>query len=164
MLAAAAVSAAVETVVATATVVVTVAVTGTAADTASVIVVVIALLVDNILDNILVPKVMSNALRVHPAAVLLGTLIGAQLLGVVGVILAAPVLASLQLIFRYLLRKLTDSNPWEDIDNKQPIKRSRFWIWFGSLLNHFKNWLKHLFQKKAKKNKTLASIEKPKAK
>jgi len=128
------------------------------------IVVVIALLVDNILDNILVPKVMSNALRVHPAAVLLGTLIGAQLLGVVGVILAAPVLASLQLIFRYLLRKLTDSNPWEDIDNKQPIKRSRFWIWFGSQLNHFKNWLKHLFQKKTKKNKTLASNEKPKAK
>lgn len=115
-----------------------------------VIVIVVALLVDNILDNVLVPKVMSNALRVHPAAVLLGTLIGAQLLGVIGVILAAPVLASLQLIFRYLIKKLTDTDPWEDLDNKAPIKQSRWWIWLGKPANKFKNWVKQIFSHKSK--------------
>lgn len=126
-----------------------------------VMVVVIALIIDNILDNILVPKVMSNALRVHPAAVLLGTLIGAQLLGVIGVILAAPVLASLQLIFRYLLRKLTDSDPWYDIDKREPIKQSRFWIWFGRQFTRFTNWVKQLFRKKALKNQPSDINDKP---
>jgi predicted PurR-regulated permease PerM len=115
-----------------------------------VIVIVVALIVDSILDNVLVPKVMSNALRVHPAAVLLGTLIGAQLLGVIGVILAAPVLASLQLIFRYLIKKLTDSDPWEDLDNKAPIKQSRWWIWLGKQAIKFKNWVKRIFRRKPK--------------
>jgi hypothetical protein len=108
------------------------------------------LIVDNILDNVLVPKVMSNALRVHPAAVLLATLIGAQLLGVIGVILAAPVLASLQLIFRYLINKLTDTDPWEILNNKAPIKQSRWWVWLGKQANKFKNWVKRIFKRKPK--------------
>jgi len=115
-----------------------------------VIVVAISLIVDNVLDNVLVPKVMSNALRVHPAAILLGALIGAQLLGVIGVILAAPVLASLQLIFRYLINKLTDTDPWEDLDNKAPIKQSRWWVWLGKQANKFKNWVKRIFRRKPK--------------
>jgi predicted PurR-regulated permease PerM len=115
-----------------------------------VLVVITSLIVDNILDNVLVPKVMSNALRVHPAAVLLATLIGAQLLGVIGVILAAPTLASLQLIFRYLIKKLTDSDPWEDLDNKVPIKQSRWWVWLGKQANKFKNWVKRIFRRKPK--------------
>jgi len=115
-----------------------------------VLVVVISLIIDNVLDNVLVPKVMSNALRVHPAAVLLATLIGAQLLGVIGVILAAPTLASLQLIFRYLIKKLTDSDPWEDLNNKAPIKQSRWWIWMGKQANKIKNWVKRIFRRKPK--------------
>jgi predicted PurR-regulated permease PerM len=115
-----------------------------------VLVVVVSLIMDNILDNVLVPKVMSNALRVHPAAVLLATLIGAQLLGVIGVILAAPVLASLQLIFRYLINKLTDTDPWEILNNKAPIKQSRWWVWLGKQANKFKNWVKRIFRRKPK--------------
>ena len=115
-----------------------------------VLVVGVALIVDNILDNVLVPKVMSNALRVHPAAILLAALIGAQLLGVIGVILAAPVLASLQLIFRYLIKKMTDTDPWEDLDNKAPLKQSRWWVWLGKQANKFRNWIKRIFSHKSK--------------
>jgi hypothetical protein len=66
------------------------------------------------------------------------------------VILAAPVLASLQLIFRYLIKKLTDSDPWEDLDNKAPIKQSRWWIWLGKQAIKFKNWVKRIFRRKPK--------------
>ena len=118
-----------------------------------VLVVVIALIVDNILDNILVPKVMSNALRVHPAAVLLAALIGANLLGIVGVILAAPVLASLQLFFKYAIKKLTDMNPWEDLDNRSPIPRSRWWKFIRKISTRFRTWIKRLFSTRKKPRK-----------
>ncbi|MCJ7695007.1 MAG: AI-2E family transporter [Anaerolineaceae bacterium] len=126
----------------------------------AVLIIALALVVDNILDNILVPKVMSNALRVHPAAILLAALIGASLLGVIGVILAAPVLASLQLIVRYLVKKLTDKDPWEDLNEPPPVKRSKVWVLLGRGFNKAKNWIKNLFKRKAKKGKEISGSEK----
>ncbi len=70
---------------------------------------------DLIMDNFVVPRVMSNALEVHPAAVLVMVIISASLFGLVGVLLAAPVLASLKLIITYVIRKLMDADPWEDL-------------------------------------------------
>lgn len=125
----------------------------------AVLIIILALIVDNILDNILVPKVMSNALRVHPAAILLAALIGASLLGVIGVILAAPVLASLQLIVRYLIKKLTDKDPWEDLNEPPPVKRSKVWVLLGRGFNKTKNWIKNLFKRKVKKRKPAPESE-----
>ncbi len=69
---------------------------------------------DNILDNFITPRVLGNALGVHPAAVLLTALIGAKLFGVLGLLFAAPSLASLRLFGHYVMRKMFDQNPWED--------------------------------------------------
>lgn len=80
------------------------------------LVVVSAMLVDNIFDNLVTPRVMAQALKVHPAAVLLAALIGASILGLVGVVLAAPVLATFKLFFTYATRKLFDLDPWEGED------------------------------------------------
>lgn len=70
---------------------------------------------DLIMDNFVVPRVMSDALEVHPAAVLVMVIISASLFGLVGVLLAAPVLASLKLILTYIVRKLMDADPWEGL-------------------------------------------------
>jgi hypothetical protein len=59
---------------------------------------------------------MSNALRVHPAAVMVSALVAFNLLGVIGVVLAAPVLATLKLFFKYVLAKLFDQDPWANLD------------------------------------------------
>lgn len=67
---------------------------------------------DFLLDNFVVPRVMSDALAVHPAAVLVMVIVAAGLFGFLGILLAAPVLASLQLILTYIIRKLTDQDPW----------------------------------------------------
>ncbi len=74
-----------------------------------------AWLSDLILDNFMVPRVMSDALEIHPAAVLVMVIVSASLFGLLGVLLAAPVLASLKLIFTYVLRKMMDADPWEDL-------------------------------------------------
>jgi predicted PurR-regulated permease PerM len=70
---------------------------------------------DLLLDNFMVPRVMSEALAIHPAAVLVMVIISANLFGILGMLLAAPVLASLKLILTYLIRKLSDQDPWTNL-------------------------------------------------
>ena len=74
-----------------------------------------ALIIDNILDNVMTPKVMGKALKVHPAAVLITALIASQLLGIIGIIVAAPVFATVKLFSHYIIHKLLDLDPWEGI-------------------------------------------------
>ena len=56
----------------------------------------------------LVPRIMGQSLDLHPFVVLVAILIGANLVGVLGVILAAPSVATLRLFGRYLRGKLLD--------------------------------------------------------
>jgi predicted PurR-regulated permease PerM len=94
----------------------------------------IALFIDQIFDNILSPRIMADALRVHPAAVLVSAIISASLLGVLGVVIAAPMLATLQLFGQYTLRKMLDLDPWPPNEKRRvapkPFKlfpRMRLW-------------------------------------
>jgi predicted PurR-regulated permease PerM len=82
------------------------------------IVVVLCLILDAILDNIVVPKFHGDTLGLHPAAVLVAALIAARLIGFVGIVLAAPVLASMVLISRYFIHKMLDQDPWPIMDDE----------------------------------------------
>jgi predicted PurR-regulated permease PerM len=75
-------------------------------------VVITTTVIDWIIDNLVVPRIMAQTLRVHPAAVLVTALIAANLLGIIGVVIAAPFLASVMLLGRYTMRKMLDLNPW----------------------------------------------------
>ncbi len=77
----------------------------------------LCLILDAVLDNIIVPKFHGDTLGLHPAAVLVAAVIAAQLIGFVGLVLAAPVLASMVLISRYFLRKMLDQDPWPSSDS-----------------------------------------------
>ena len=77
-----------------------------------------AWLTDVVMDNVVVPRLMSNALRVHPAAVMVSALVAFNLLGMIGVVLAAPVLATVQLLLDYLVAKLSDRNPWVNLSRE----------------------------------------------
>jgi predicted PurR-regulated permease PerM len=80
----------------------------------SAIVVIFTLVMDQIIDSFIAPRIMARALKVHPAAVLVTALIAADLLGLLGVIIAAPFLASMTLLGRYSMRKMFDLNPWPE--------------------------------------------------
>jgi predicted PurR-regulated permease PerM len=94
----------------------------------------IAWLMDVILDNYVTPNIMSNALRVHPAAVMVSALMAFNLLGVIGVILAAPVLATFKLILDYIFAKLFDRDPWEGIATISAPMPLSFQRWRNQLL------------------------------
>ncbi len=88
--------------------------------TYALMIVAIAWVTDNIIDSFVSPRIMADALSVHPAAVMIAVLVGANLFGFYGVILAAPVLASLKLILNYIVRKLSDQDPWENVKPVMP--------------------------------------------
>jgi predicted PurR-regulated permease PerM len=106
---------------------------------------------DLVLDNFMVPRVMSDALEIHPAAVLVMVIVSASLFGFLGMLLAAPVLASVKLILTYIFRKLTDQDPWSGLKMIPPPKPLKERM--GRLASGFKknlvivwNFLKKVFQ------------------
>jgi len=75
----------------------------------------ISSITDQIIDNLITPRIMARTLKVHPAAVLVTALIFANLLGILGVIIAAPLLATFMLLGRYIARKMFDVDPWPPV-------------------------------------------------
>lgn len=71
----------------------------------------------------LVPRIIGHHLKLHPMAVILGVLGGASVAGILGILLAAPVLASVRLIWMYIYCKLTDQDPFSD--EFMPFERTR---------------------------------------
>ena len=57
---------------------------------------------------------MGTAVRLRPAIVLIGLLIGFQVGGLLGSLLAVPVIASIRDVGVYVWRKLIDVDPWPD--------------------------------------------------
>lgn len=72
------------------------------------------ILLEQVFDNIISPRILGQSLGINPAAVLIGAILAARLLGFVGLVLAAPVLASLRLLGRYVFRKMLDLDPWPE--------------------------------------------------
>jgi predicted PurR-regulated permease PerM len=58
----------------------------------------------------LVPRIMGRSLDLHPLVVLMAILIGSNLAGLLGLVLAAPSVATLRLFGRYLRGKLLDED------------------------------------------------------
>jgi predicted PurR-regulated permease PerM len=98
-------------------------------------------LIDGVVDNIVMPRVMASALKVHPAAVLVAAIVALDLLGILGVIIAAPMLATMQLLGRYVTRKLFDRDPWEGLDGQMPAPpsiREQIHAWLLSIRTKLK--------------------------
>ncbi len=103
----------------------------------AIIVLAVAFVVDQIFDNLITPRFFGQTLGVHPAAVLVAAIIAANLIGIIGLILAAPALATLSLAGRYILRKMVDLDPWPEPESEPVpielpwtrwIRRLRAWL------------------------------------
>jgi len=118
----------------------------------AIIVVGIGILVDTSLDYFFVPRLFSNVLKVHPAAVLVTILIAAKWLGIIGIVLASPVLATVILFVRYAIQKMVDRDPWETIQFEEaPARIPRLASLFVNLWEKFKsNIIDKYFHKKDK--------------
>jgi predicted PurR-regulated permease PerM len=92
------------------------------------IVVIITLVIDQIIDSFITPRIMARTLKVHPAAVLVTALVAANLLGLLGVVIAAPFLASFTLLGKYTMRKMLDREPFPERETELPSPVDSEWI------------------------------------
>jgi predicted PurR-regulated permease PerM len=75
---------------------------------------------DQSFDNLVTPRLLGRQLDLHPAAILVAALIVFNLIGIVGLILVAPVLATIKLFGRYALHKMVDQDPWQVMGEPPP--------------------------------------------
>ncbi|MEZ4716392.1 MAG: AI-2E family transporter [Caldilineaceae bacterium] len=75
---------------------------------------VVMLVSQQVENNILVPRIVGRALDLHPLVTMVAVLMGASLAGILGAVLAAPVVASLKLLGMYAWRKMLDLPPFAD--------------------------------------------------
>lgn len=69
---------------------------------ASLIVVIFYILVQAIENNLLVPRIMQKAVGLHPVTIIISVIVGSELLGVLGALLAIPFISFLLIIFNSL--------------------------------------------------------------
>lgn len=78
----------------------------------AIIVVITYQTIQSLENNLLVPRIIGSSLNLHPVLVIAGVLAGVTLAGVLGALLASPVLATLRLVLRYVYFKLFDMDPF----------------------------------------------------
>jgi predicted PurR-regulated permease PerM len=97
----------------------------------------LSIILDQIYDNLVSPRIMGKSLGVHPAAVLVVAILAANLIGIIGLLLAAPVLASATLIGRYTFNKMLDRDPWLGYEEgTEPLG----FAWIGKLSKSLTGW------------------------
>ena len=83
------------------------------------VVLIFMLIVQQIENNFLVPRIVGESLELHPLVVIVGVFMGSSLAGILGAILAAPVVATLKLVGVYAWRKMFDQPPFPNPEKEQ---------------------------------------------
>jgi predicted PurR-regulated permease PerM/phosphoglycolate phosphatase-like HAD superfamily hydrolase len=72
----------------------------------------IYIVIQQVENAYLVPRIMGRRLQLHPVVVFIGVLAGGLLFGALGVLLAAPVVATARVLLAYVGAKLLDQDPF----------------------------------------------------
>ena len=76
-------------------------------------------LVQQVESAYLVPRIMGRRMQLPPVVVFIGVLAGGLIAGVLGILLAAPVLGTLRVLLKYVYAKLLDQDPFPDLGRTQ---------------------------------------------
>ena len=114
----------------------------------SVMVLAISLTTNFVFDNYITPRFLGRTLDIHPAAVLVAALFMASLMGVIGIFLAAPVVATIKLLGMYVFRKMFDLDPWPEPEEEPTPVEFPWFRWSRQL----KTWIQKI--RSRKKNRT----------
>ena len=106
------------------------------------------LLIQQVENNLLVPRIMARGLDLHPLPVLIAIVIGGNVAGLLGILLAPPALATLRVVGRYIFYRLYDRDPWATRtpdttpdkhrrDRWGMVEKARAWLREGTLRRTF---------------------------
>jgi predicted PurR-regulated permease PerM len=72
-------------------------------------------------DYFVIPLVIGRIVRLHPAVVIFSLLTGGALYGLLGVLVAVPVAATLRLVLIYVGAKLRDEDPFPQLEQELDV-------------------------------------------
>ncbi len=100
------------------------------------LVILLYIMVQQLENNLIVPRVLGEAVELPPLVVMTGAVVGASVGGILGVMLATPVIATGRVILGYLYHKLLDQEPFpiEEINPNSGTASSASKSWFSSRL------------------------------
>ncbi len=78
------------------------------------IIVAIYFIIQQLENNILVPRIIGSSVNLHPIIVICGVFLGFQVFGILGALLAAPVIATSRVLGGYVHAKLLGYPPFAD--------------------------------------------------
>ncbi|MCK5794254.1 MAG: AI-2E family transporter [Anaerolineales bacterium] len=110
----------------------------------AIMVLAISLTTNFIFDNYITPRFLGRTLDIHPAAVLVAALAMASLMGVIGIFLAAPVVATLKLLGMYVFQKMFDLDPWPEPEEESTPVEFPWFRWSRQL----KSWFQKMKSRK----------------
>jgi len=87
------------------------------------LVIILYILIQQFENNLIVPRVLGDALELPPLVVMTGVLVGATAGGILGALLATPMIATAREILRYVYRKILGVDPYppgEETVEKKP--------------------------------------------
>ena len=73
-------------------------------------------------NNLLVPKVQGDSVKMHPALIMVALVVGSQVAGLVGLIVAVPVAAILRDVYLYLYRRFTEDYTPKEAEASVPSR------------------------------------------
>ena len=99
----------------------------------AVLVLILYLVIQQVEGNLLVPRILGRTLNLHPLIVLIGIILGGSLAGILGMLLAAPVMATIRIVARYVFCRLYDRDPFVELERDKhvppvspgPLKRTQ---------------------------------------
>lgn len=90
-------------------------------------------LVQMLENQVLVPRIMGDAVDLPPLVVLIGTIAGAGAFGILGALLATPVIATGNLVFRYVYGKIIEAPP----PPPPPEEKPGIWVKVKGIVKRF---------------------------
>jgi predicted PurR-regulated permease PerM len=100
----------------------------------------VCFILNQLYDNLISPRIMGDTLGINPAAVLVAAILATNFIGLVGLLIAAPFLATLKLSGQYVIRKLFDLDPWPDSETiSKPVEPSLLRRVFHRLLSFWRS-------------------------
>jgi predicted PurR-regulated permease PerM len=90
----------------------------------AVLVAVTYIVIQQVENNVLVPRIMGGSLNLHPVLVLIALVVGGLTGGVLGLLLASPILATGRVVASYVFCRLTDRDPFaEEPEEEEKAKK-----------------------------------------
>lgn len=106
---------------------------------------IVFLFIQQLENHVLFPNIIGQSLHMHPLIVLLSALVGGLLAGLVGLLLAAPTVATLRLWLGYIYRKVVGLDTWPGPvigPAPQPVRS----LYLQRLFARWRKWRKKIEQ------------------